>query len=105
MSTVTQNTNTGVVEVARLLRGPTGRLARLVCLFGSKPAKNGPLNVHYIVDVPGQGYRVLCETGVNGGLQSITPLTPAAAREREFAKWRWGRFMPASSSQATSASA
>src|SRR5205807_324341 len=85
MSTVTQNTNTGVVEVARLLRGPTGRLARLVCLFGSKPAKNGPLNVHYIVDVPGQGYRVLCETGVNGGFQSITPLTPAAAwYEREL---------------------
>lgn len=85
MSTITQNTNPGVVEVARLLRGSTGRPARLVCLFGSKPAQSGPLNVHYIVDVPEQGYRVLCESGVTGGFQSITPLTPAAAwYEREL---------------------
>lgn len=85
MNTITQNANTGVVEVARLLRGSTGRPARLVCLFGSKRTPNSPLNVYYIVDVPEQGYRVLCETGVNGGFQSITPLTPAAAwYEREL---------------------
>ncbi len=85
MSTMTQNGNTGVVEVARLLRGLAGRRGRLVCLFGSKPTQSGPLNVHYIVDIPDQGYRMLLESGVNGNFQSITPLTPAAAwYEREL---------------------
>ncbi len=85
MSTMTQNGNAGVVEVARLLRGLAGRRGRLVCLFGSKPTQGGSLNVNYIVDVPGQGYCVLLESGANGGVQSITPLTPAAAwYEREL---------------------
>jgi len=97
MSTITQNVNAGVVEVARLLRGSTDstrRAARLVCLFGSKTTPNGPLNVHYIVDIPEQGYRVLCETGVNGGFQSITPLTPAAAWYERELQDRFGIELP-----------
>jgi Ni,Fe-hydrogenase III large subunit len=81
-----QNVNAGVVEVARLLRGPAGRPGRLVCLFGTAPVEGGPIDAHYIVDVPEQGYRVLRETGVvNVPIQSITPVTPAAAwYEREL---------------------
>jgi Ni,Fe-hydrogenase III large subunit len=99
MSTLTRpNIDAGVVEVSRLLRGPAGRPGRLVCVFGSKQSNSSPVSVHYIVDVPDQGYRVLRETGVtngaangvanstaNGTVQSITPVTPAAAwYEREL---------------------
>src|SRR5437764_8111443 len=81
-----QSLDAGVVEVPRLLRGSSGQPGRLVCLFGSIQFKDDPVSVHYIVDVPQQGYRVLRETGiVNGPIQSITPLTPAAAwYEREL---------------------
>ena len=87
MSTLTSpNLDTGVVEASRLLSGSTGRPGRLVCLFGYTQSSNGPVSVHYIVDVPDQGYRVLRETtAANSPVQSITPVTPAAAwYEREM---------------------
>ena len=73
-----------VVEVARLLQGPAENRARLVCLFGSKDGGNNRPKVRYILDVPGEGYRVLEDT-MNGSVPSITPVCPAAAwYEREL---------------------
>ncbi len=73
-----------VVEVARLLQSPAERRARLVCLFGSLNNGSSRPMVHYILDVPGAGYRELCEPA-NGLLASITSVTPAAAwYEREL---------------------
>ena len=80
MSATPQQQSIGwaVAEATRLLQAG----ARLVCEFAS--SDGGAIKVHYILDVPGEGYRVLEET-VNGALQSITPVTPAAAwYEREI---------------------
>lgn len=73
-----------VVEVARLLQGPPENRARLVSLFGSIDSSLKRTMVHYILDVPGAGYRVL-EDMMNGSVPSITPVSPAAAwYEREL---------------------
>jgi Ni,Fe-hydrogenase III large subunit/Ni,Fe-hydrogenase III component G len=80
--------SSAVVEVARLLRGSAGRPARLVCLFGSMDATTNRPRVHYILDVPGIGYRLLQETESSNGtalVQSITSAFPAAVwYEREL---------------------
>jgi Ni,Fe-hydrogenase III large subunit len=67
-----------VAEATRLLQAG----ARLVSEFAS--AEGDAIEVRYILDAPGEGYRVL-EEAVHGAVQSLTPITPAAAwYEREI---------------------
>ncbi|MGE5321726.1 MAG: NADH-quinone oxidoreductase subunit C [Actinomycetota bacterium] len=74
----------GAIEAARLLQSTQPRPARLVCLFGSQDAATGKPVVRYIIDVPGEGYRVLVETEP-GPLPSLTAVTASAAwYEREL---------------------
>lgn len=77
---------TGIVEVARLLQGPKESRARLVSLFGSVEESGQRAKVRYIVDIPGEGYRVLMnDEAANGSFPSLTPVTPSAAwYEREL---------------------
>jgi len=86
MSTTAQQTPKlgGAIEAARLLQVRQPRPARLVCLFGSVDHPQKKAVVRYIIDVPGEGYRVLTE-GEAGPLPSLTAVTPAAAwYEREL---------------------
>lgn len=86
MSTASQQTAKigGAIEAARLLQSVQPRPARLVCLFGSQDAETGKPVVRYIIDVPGEGYRVLAENEP-GPLPSLTTVTASAAwYEREL---------------------
>lgn len=68
----------GTADATRLMQAG----ARLVSIFGLR--ERDETKVRYIVDVPGEGYRVL-EQAVHGTLQSLTPTAPAAAwYEREL---------------------
>jgi Ni,Fe-hydrogenase III large subunit len=84
MSTTAQSPKLGgAVEAARLLQASQPRPARLVCLFGCVDDSQKAL-VRYIIDVPGEGYRVLTEAA-DGPVPSLTAITPAAAwYEREL---------------------
>ncbi|HET6934439.1 MAG TPA: NADH-quinone oxidoreductase subunit C [Candidatus Angelobacter sp.] len=74
----------GAIEAARLLQRSQPRPARLVCLFGSLAGLQGRPAVRYIIDMPGEGYRVLKEAEA-GAVPSLTAVTPAAAwYEREL---------------------
>src|SRR5258708_36901046 len=82
-----------VVEVARLLQGPAESRARLVCLFGSMDGGNIRPKARYILDVPGEGYRVLEDT-MNGSVPPITPVCPAAAWYERELKDQYGVELP-----------
>jgi Ni,Fe-hydrogenase III large subunit len=84
MSTTAQTRKLGgAVEAARLLQSSQPRPARLVCLFGAIDEQQQKV-VRYVIDVPGEGYRVLTETA-DGPVPSLTAITPAAAwYEREL---------------------
>ena len=84
MSTIPQESLSGAIEAARLLQPSQPRPGRLVCLFGLFDDVRNTTAVRYIIDVPGEGYRILTESG-NGPLSSLTAITPSAAwYEREL---------------------
>jgi Ni,Fe-hydrogenase III large subunit len=86
MSTASQKSQrvSPTIEVARLLEGAQPSPARLVCIFGSLDGLQRRPVVRYIVDVPGEGYRVVTEP-VEGPIPSLTGITAAAAwYEREL---------------------
>ena len=86
MSTIPQQSPKlgGAIEAARLLQHSQTRRGRLVCLFGSLDGRESKPVVRYIIDVPGEGYRVLTEAE-DAPLPSLTAETPAAAwYEREL---------------------
>jgi Ni,Fe-hydrogenase III large subunit len=74
----------GAIEAVRLLQRSQPRPARLVCLFGALAGPQSRPAVRYIIDMPGEGYRVLKEAEA-GAVPSLTAVTPAAAwYEREL---------------------
>lgn len=85
MSTSQQSRRTGgAIEAARLLQKDQPLPARLVCVFAAVDELENKPVIRYVMDVPGEGYRVLTEAG-EGPVPSLTLVTAAAAwYEREL---------------------
>lgn len=80
MTLVPQFGTSKSTDVSRLLGEKS---TRLVSIFGSVDRSGKPL-VHYILDVNNREYRILTAP-VDGPIQSVTPISPAAAwYEREL---------------------